>query len=313
MKRMSGIVFGLVLVMGATACGDDDQDGASAQLTKTEFVTQVNAACKPFQDKTMELFETGFPTSEAKLKPFFEKLTPNVEGQLDAIKEVDPPKGEEAAVAEIVTAGEATVADFKKAIGDPATAKNLFSEEGGENAQAFEEKAKAFGLSDCVEEEDEEDEPTLLDPSTFSPEKQAYVAKADAICKAAEEKISVVEDETFETFPPPLEKWATFLPAIVETYGPALQQLKALSLPAGDEATLSKLYADLESQLDRFGEAAELAKAGKQDEFDEAIQPVFAESDDTEARQRAYGFQVCGSEGDDEDDDGGGGEEGEGE
>jgi hypothetical protein len=310
-QRILGIVLGLVLVVGASACGDDDEgDAATAKLTKAEFVTQVNAACKPFQDKTIELFETGFPTSEAALKPFFEKLTANVEGQVDAIKAADAPEGEEAAVTEIVTAGEATVADFKKAIDDPKTASKLFGEEGGENSAAFTEKAKAFGLEDCVDEEEgEEDSAELLDPSTFTPEKQDYVAKADAVCKAADEKISALEDSTFETFPPPLEKWATFLPAVVENYRPALEQLKALPPPAGDEATLSKLWADLDSQLGQFGEAAELAKAGKQEDFDKAIQPVFAASDETDERQRAYGFQVCGSEGEDDDDGGEGGGE----
>lgn len=303
--RNLGIVLGLVLVVGASACGDDDDDGdaATAKLTKAEFVTQVNAACKPFQDKTIELFETGFPTSEGALKPFFEKLTANVEGQVEAIKAADAPEGEEAAVTEITTAGEATVADFKKAIDDPKVASQLFGEEGGENSAAFTEKAKAFGLEDCVDEEEEDEEggPELLDPSTFTPEKQAYVAKADAVCKAADEKISALEDSTFETFPPPLDKWATFLAAVVENYRPALAQLKALPPPAGDEATLSKLWADLDSQLKQFGEAAELARAGKQEEFDNAVRPLFAASDETNERQRAYGFQACGSEGDDDD------------
>jgi hypothetical protein len=297
MQRMLGIA--LALVVSATACGDDTK-----QLTKAQFVTQVNAACKPFQDKTAELFETGFPTSEAKVQPFLEKLTPNVEGQVEAIKAVDAPKGDEDAVAGIVKAGEATVADFKKATGDQAAATKLFDEEGGENAKDFSEKAKAFGLNDCVDEEDEEDEQPLLDPSTFSSEKQAYVAKADAICKAASDKLTAVENATFESFPPPLDKWAVFLPAVVEVYGPALTELKAIPVPAGDEATLSTLYTDLEAQLKQFGEAAELAKAGNQAEFDEVIQRAFAGSDETDSAQRAYGFQVCGSEDEGEDDEG---------
>lgn len=297
MQRMLGIA--LLLVVSATACGDD-----SKQLTKAQFVTRVNAACKPFQDKTAELFDTGFPTSKAKVQPFLEKLTPNVEGQVEAIKAVDAPKGHEDAVAGIVKAGEATVADFKKATDDQAAATKLFDEEGGENAKEFSEKAKAFGLNECVDEEDEEDEQPLLDPSTFSPEKQAYVAKADAICKAANDKLTAVEEATFESFPPPLEKWAVFLPAVVEVYGPALTELKAIPVPAGDEATLSRLYNDLEAQLKQFGEAAELAKAGNQADFDEVIQRAFVDSDETDAAQRAYGFQVCGSEDDGDEDEG---------
>ena len=300
MQRTLGIL--LALVLSATACGDDTE-----QLTKAQFVTQVNAACKPFQDKTAKLFESGFPTSEAQVQPFVEKLTPNVEGQVEAIKAVDAPEGDEDAVAAIVKAGEATVADFKKAAGDQAAATKLFDAEGGENLEAFTDKARAFGLNDCVDEEDDGDEQPLLDPSTFPSEKQAYVAKADAICKAASDKLTAVEDATFESFPPPLEKWAVFLPAVVEVYGPALAELKAIPVPAGDEATLSRLYTDLGAQLKQFGEAAELAKAGNQAEFDEVIQPAFAASDETDAAQRAYGFQVCGSEGEDE----GEGDEGE--
>lgn len=297
MQRMLGIA--LALVVSATACGDDTN-----QPTKAQFVTQVNAACKPFQEKTAELFETGFPTSEAKVQPFLEKLTPNVEGQVESIKAVDAPKGDEDAVAAIVKAGEASVADLKKATGDQAAATKLFDAEGGENLEDFTGKAKAFGLNDCVDEEDEEDEQPLLDPSTFSSDKQAYVAKADAICKAADDKLAAAEDATFESFPPPLEKWAVFLPAIVEVYGPVLTELKAIPVPAGDEATLSRLYTDLGAVLAQFAEAGELAKAGNQAEFDEVIQRAFAESDETDAAQRAYGFQVCGSEDEGEGDEG---------
>ncbi len=67
-------------------------------------------------------------------------------------------------------------------------------------------------------------------------------------------------------------------------------------MPAGDEGTLSRLYADLEAQLPRFGEAVELAEAGDQAAFDEIVQAAFGESEEADAAQRAYGFQVCGSE-----------------
>lgn len=291
MERMLNTVgLALALAVIATACGGD------GELTKAKFVAKVNAACTPFQDRTNQLFEDGFPTTEAKLQPFFEKLTPYVEGQVEAIRSAAPPKGDEAAVAEIVKAGEATVADFKKASADSAAAAAIFDDEGGQNARAFEEKAIAYGLNDCVDEEDAEEDEPLLDPSTFSPEKQAYVAKADGICAAADERLTAIEEATFETFPPPLEKWAAFLPALVEVYDAALRDLKAIPAPSGDEALLSVLYSDLEAQLARVMAATDFATAGQQAEFDQAVQPIFTEFEELDARQRAYGFQVCGSE-----------------
>ncbi len=289
-RTVSSVGLALVLAVSGTACGGD------GELTKAKFVAKVNAACTPFQDRTNQLFEDGFPTTEAKLQPFFEKLTPIVESQVEAIRSTDPPKGEEAAVAEIVKAGEATVADFKKATADAATATALFDDEGGENARAFEKKATAYGLNDCVDDEDAGEDEPLLDPSTFSPEKQAYVLKADQICAAADERLTAIEDATFETFPPPLEKWAAFLPALVEVYDGAVRDLKAIPPPPGDEATLSALYSDLEAQLARVMAATDFATAGQQAEFDQAVQPIFTEFEELDARQRAYGFQVCGSE-----------------
>ena len=291
MERTVSIVgLALALAVTGTSCG------GNSQLTKAKFVAKVNAACTPFQDRTNQLFDDEFPTTEARLQPFFEKLTPYVEGQVEAIRSANPPEGDEAAVAEIIKAGEATVADFKRASADAATAAAIFDDEGGANAQAFEEKAIAYGLNDCVDEEEAAEDEPLADPSTFSPEKQAYVVKADGICAAADERLTAIEDATFETFPPPLEKWAAFLPALVEVYDGALRDLKAIPAPPGDEALLSALYSDMEAQLARVMAATDFATAGQQAEFDQAVQPIFTEFEKLDARQRAYGFQVCGSE-----------------
>ena len=291
MRRLFGLVVALAL-FGATAsaCGDDDD----ARLSKAEFVKQANAVCSEGNQKFEALFE-NFPVTQAALAGFFEKATPIVEEQADRLRALDPPSEDEDTVQAIVDLLDQSVEDFEKAEKDPAFASQLFEAEGGEHTKEFEEKAAAYGMTECQEDEEEDAEgPERLDPATFSADKQAYIAKADAICAAANVKFRPVEAAAFEAFPPPLEAWAEFLPQIVAIYRPALAELQQLEPPAPDRATITDLFGRQSAILDRFNEAAGLAAAGDEDGFSNIMGPAFGESDEVDAALMAYGFQVCG-------------------
>ena len=289
MRRLLVVVVVFVLLGGtAAACGDDD-----AGLSKAEFVEQANAACREGNEKFEALFEE-FPVTQAALVGFFEKATPIVEEQADRLRALDPPSEDEDTVQAIVDALDRSVEDFEKAEEDPAFASQLFEAEGGEHTKEFEEKAAAYGMTECREDEDDGEELQRLDPATFPADKQAYVAKADAICAAANAKLRPVEASAFEAFPPPLEDWAEFLPKVIAIFGPALADLQKLEPPVTDRATTTDLFGRQKAILDTFDEAARLAVVGDEHGFSKVMGPAFGESDEVDAALVAYGFQVCG-------------------
>jgi len=290
MRRIFLVVFAVVLV--AAACGDDDDT-----LTQAQFVEQANAICEEGNEDFNKLFETDFPASPNKLRPFFEKATPIAEREVEGIRDLGAPEGQEDEYEELLRLGDAVVADFRAASEDQDKAAELFQAEGGDNSAKLEEKAEALGLDKCAEDEDEEEEGvTLLDPATFSPEKRAYVEQADAICAETQEQENALEEEHLSTFPPPIENWAKFLPAVVQVNREMLAELEALTPPPGDEDEVGAVLGDFESVVDEFEELGQLAAEGNSEEFDPRLQELFPRFDEIEQGFAEYGFQVCGIE-----------------
>jgi len=192
----------------------------------------------------------------------------------------------------MLAAGDKAVADFRRATEDDKLAVKLFQEEGGENAAAFEKQAKAVGLK-C---DDDDPPPKKLDPATFSPEKQAYIKKADAICAESNKKARPLEERYFRSFPPELDAWAKFLPAVAKLGRADVTKTERLTPPAEDKATIDELNARQEKILDRLEQAGKVAESGDEDAFQRAFQGTFAEGEKINDDLVAYGFQACGSQ-----------------
>ncbi|HEX6391239.1 MAG TPA: hypothetical protein VFZ89_17385 [Solirubrobacteraceae bacterium] len=277
------------------ACGDDD-DEEGGPLTKAEFVALGNAICAKQTAEFNKLFETSFPTTPSAMPAFFEKATPIIRTQVDELRALEPPAADKARIDRLVAAGERVVADFEKAAKDRAFGVKLFGEEGGATTKAFEDQAKAYGMTKC-EEDEEEDEPKV-DTSGFSTEKQAYIAEVDAICKRYNPRFSRLEQRHLQEFPPQLDAWAKFLPAVVELGRAQMRQIRAVEPPAAEKGTVDALITEQEQLFDTFAEAGRLAAAKDEERFVEVSQGMFAAGEDADAKTRAYGFQVCGAEGD---------------
>lgn len=112
--------------------------------------------------------------------------------------------------------------------------------------------------------------------------RQAYLAQANAICSAANQEIgtqlAALPQQTVESL-------TAFVGAVfVPVWRQALAALRALTPPAGDEALLEELWADVERQLDEI-EAAPQA-------FVQREASPMAELGD---RFDAYGLTSCGT------------------
>lgn len=296
-RKLRGFALVAVVAVVGAACDD-----AKTGLTKEDWIKAAAAICKTGTEDFNALFETDFPTTPEKTAGFFEKATPIFERQMNDLRELEAPEADADAIDKALDAGDRAVADFDAASTDPEKAGEIFGAQGGENITAFEEGLTEVGVPECAQDEaEEEEEEDLPDPATFSPEKKAFVEAADAICQAADDKISPAEDQYLESFPPPLDGWVGFLEVAVPALRDQLEQLGALEPPAEDREAIEALLTRGSGVADVLEEALAAAKAGDQERFDEITQPLFSgEFDDFDRAFREYGFQVCGSEDDDE-------------
>lgn len=293
------LVRGAVVMTGVALLGTACDNEADA-LTKEEWTKAADAICKTADDGFEKLFETDFPTTPEKTADFFKKATPVVETEMADLRDLEPPDDIADDVDKALDLGDKGVEDFKAAETDADKATELFGSEGGENLTAWGNAFEDLGAAGCNAEEGDEEgegEENLPDPSTFSAEKKAYIEAADPTCEEEQAVRFPAENEAFETFPPPIETWATFLEVVVAAQEEWLAAFEAIEPPAEDAETIADIVSKVRDRLDATKELKAAADAGDQDALDAALQPLigggFEEADNA---MRAYGFQVCGAE-----------------
>ena len=305
--RLVALVMALGLI--GAGCSDDEKSG----LTKAGWIKAAGTVCSEGSAAFIQLFETGFPTTPEATADFFKKATPVVEQEIDGLKQLEPPDDLADDVDRALASGDQAIVEFRAATTDPEAAGELFEAEGGEHFDAYLKGMKDLGVPECDPDEgqEEEDEPVeRLDPSSFSPEKAAFVEAGDAICSTVNETIRPAEDQYLEEFPPPLENWAGFLVALVPALEEGLDAFDALAPPAEDAEAIADLLAEQRSLLESFKEMLAAAESGDQEAFDEISGPVFPKVDEVDAAFAEYGFQVCGPEDEGEEEGGDGEDEG---
>lgn len=110
----------LALSLALTGCGGDDDTNTTsdpttaAALTKTEFITQADAACKAGDAVVDAAAEAlGESTAEADIIAFVtDTVIPNVQGQHDAIEALGAPEGDEDEITAILDALQSGIDDL---------------------------------------------------------------------------------------------------------------------------------------------------------------------------------------------------------
>jgi hypothetical protein len=144
-----------MIVAGCGGGGDSSTDStASSSLTKSEFLKQGNAICAKGEKELSEKFDKfaeeenlseNKPPTEAQLaKASEEFFLPIITEQVEGIRALGPPSGEEQQVDEVLTAAEEGI---EKAEEDPAS---LANEKEDPFAEAN-ELANEYGLVKCGE------------------------------------------------------------------------------------------------------------------------------------------------------------------
>jgi hypothetical protein len=140
----------VAIAFGAAGCGDDEtsteSSSTAASITKEEFLTQANEICaagnKEIDAGAQEAFSGGKP-SKADIEQFAtETLLPSVESQVEEIRALGVPAGDEDQVNAILDAADQAVEETKA---DPTLAA---SESGDPFAEAN-KLANDYGLNEC--------------------------------------------------------------------------------------------------------------------------------------------------------------------
>ena len=143
------LTVGLVLV----ACGSSNNNSTSttAALTKAQFDKQGNAICKKGNQQinkvgnqtfTKKKYPNGPPPKSVQVKFATDTVIPSVQTQIDGIKALGAPKGDEAKVNTIVTSAQGALDQAKK---DPT----VLLQNGPGPFKATNKLAKAYGLTVC--------------------------------------------------------------------------------------------------------------------------------------------------------------------
>ena len=133
-----------VLVAGCGSSGDSSTTTtASTAISKTSFVAQANAICDK-GNKAQRAAETklGKNATQAQATALISNtFVPNIQGQIDSIKALGAPAGDEATVAKMISLAQA---DLNKLKADPSQISNdkLFAN--------FAVVAHPYGLTACA-------------------------------------------------------------------------------------------------------------------------------------------------------------------
>lgn len=150
MKRKTMMLLGLVLATGliAAGCGgDDDDDGGDGgeSLGKAEFVEQGNQICdegnQEIETAADETFGDVQPTPEEQDAFVTETLVPNVQGQIDSIRDLGPPEADEDEINGILEDAEAALSDIEE---DPSLAQG-----GVDPFEDVNRRLSEYGLTSC--------------------------------------------------------------------------------------------------------------------------------------------------------------------
>jgi ABC-type glycerol-3-phosphate transport system substrate-binding protein len=148
MKRNALMVLALVMAIAlvAAGCGSSGDDSDNA-LTKSEFLAKGNAICDAGNKEVNAAFEEaigkGRPTQEQLNSVVTDSLVPSIQGQIDDIRDLDAPEGDDGQIGQILDEAELALQDVRE---NPS----LATQEGGQDPfESVNKQLNDYGLSTC--------------------------------------------------------------------------------------------------------------------------------------------------------------------
>jgi hypothetical protein len=152
--RVVGVVCAVALV-GAVGCGGDDEESSEAAApTKEEFIADADQICADgdaeIDAAAQETFSEGRPSAQEQEQFVQETVLPSIQEQIDGIRELTPPEGDEEAIDEFLTSADTAVDEAEQ---DPSVLLQGGQRQGSaddpfaETAQLAEE----YGFQNCAQ------------------------------------------------------------------------------------------------------------------------------------------------------------------
>ncbi|MGI8984969.1 MAG: hypothetical protein ACR2HM_10655 [Acidimicrobiales bacterium] len=267
------------LAAGLTGCGDGG-------VSKSAFLAKADAACT-----TGAVPAVAAPSSLPELAAGAGGLAGAVDSQVAALRALKAPGDDTAAVAGLIAAlaavGEQgrTLQDAAARTDDPATAHAANNLKG--TAEAASAQAQAYGLGTCGKAL-EAPVATLVDGGR-TVLRAAFVARADALCTAANRKVDAL------AAPGSLASTARYLAAYLPIEEKLFADIRALTAPPGDDSAIADMLASQDKVIAKDRELLGAAQRRSQAELDRLDIEELALVTAANAAFDAYNLRSCGT------------------
>jgi hypothetical protein len=273
-------VAALALAAGLTACGGG--------VSKADFVAKADGACGPGNGT---LAAVAKPTNLPELSTAAGTVATTVDAQADALRKLDAPGDDKAAVAGVIGAiaevsGPArALQDAAGKTDDAATAKAANELKAKTDAAAA--SASSYGLTACGK--GLQAPVTTVFDGAKTVLKAAFVAKADALCSAANRRADALPEPTSLTS---LGRYLTNYLAI-ETK--LFDDIKALPVPPGDEGTVAEMLEAQNKVIALEKEAQAAAQRNNSAAFNRLDDEITVLVTQANSKFDAYDLKNCGT------------------
>lgn len=139
------IATAVIVGLGVAGCGSGGDSTTATAISKSEFLAKGNAICKKGNAESNAMAEKAFgnkrPTP-AQLRSFFKAQAPLIQGQINQIRALGAPSGDEATVKHMLDLAQTDLNELKS---NPALAANQHQ------FDDFVKVARPYGLTVCAQ------------------------------------------------------------------------------------------------------------------------------------------------------------------
>jgi len=280
MRRQLTVLAALSLAAALSACGGG--------VSKESFVTKADAACAPGNTTAGAVTK---PSNLPELATAAGTVAATVDGQAEALRKLDPPGDDKAAVGGFIAAlaevgGPARALQEAAGKTDDKVTANAANDLKGkaDNAAA---QAKAYGLTACGQGL-QAPVSTVIDGGR-TVIKAAFVARAENLCTAANRKVEALGD------PSTLPALARYMTTYLGIEEKLFADIKALAVPPGDDTQVAEMLAAQDTIIAKGKQVQVAAQARNEATVDRLFEEGNTLSIAANAKFDAYGLKNCGT------------------
>lgn len=281
-RRAVTALLTLAGAVGTAGCGGDGP-------SKESFIAEADRICRA---GSAPLASVKAPTSFPELSETSRAMVLAVDTQVPKLRALDRPSGDDRPV-DAVLGSLAGVADAAKALqkaaaGNDENGTARAARDMATRAKSASESGRAYGFATCGGSVQPAANATVEGARHIL--KAGYVVKAEALCQDASSALG----ELPEADSPQAE--ARVIDAGVRILDELLVDLRALTAPPGDEATLDEFYDAQQQVVEKAKEVGAAARAGNARLYESLAGQFDVLTTAANAKADAYGITDCGTE-----------------